>query len=111
ITVKLLEPLKSNEVQCTCRRDCLVTDFKVITDFSRNKTDSTIVFTTLGTHDQVRLRVTRGDIETFVTIGGVCGLFFGASVMSFVEMFLFSVFRLLLNIYQELKKKEIVINK
>ncbi|KAJ8722053.1 hypothetical protein PYW08_004455 [Mythimna loreyi] len=103
-------------LSCNCLPSCDETEITVIKDVTipvknkiyKKKSRVEIILAYLPT-ERFKRNVVRSRLDLVVSVGGTTGLFVGASLLSFVELFLFFTVRFVSNILMEKKKIENVV--
>jgi acid-sensing ion channel, other len=93
--------------QCDCLQSCSAIDYNINVHFEKFKTEnnskveraSTSVYFADDEFIVMRRYASFGTVTLLSNIGGLLGLFLGASVMSFIEVFYFFVIRLVNNLW------------
>nr|XP_049694331.1 uncharacterized protein LOC110374779 [Helicoverpa armigera] len=103
-------------LSCNCLPSCDETEITVIKDVSipvkgkghKKKARVEIILAYLPT-ERFKRNVVRSRLDLVVSVGGTTGLFVGASLLSFVELFFFFTVRFISNVWMERKKTENVL--
>uniref|UniRef100_A0A2H1WKA7 SFRICE_008547 n=1 Tax=Spodoptera frugiperda TaxID=7108 RepID=A0A2H1WKA7_SPOFR len=98
-------------LSCNCLPSCDETEITVIKDVTtsvkgkanKKKAHMEIVLAYLPT-ERFKRNVVRSRLDLVVSVGGTTGLFVGASLLSFVELFFFFTVRFINNILMQRKK-------
>ncbi|XP_069704813.1 sodium channel protein Nach-like [Periplaneta americana] len=80
---------------CNCLPRCQVTVIDVL-GFITERSDyiSILRIKIMASNSKLKLSLNRDDLDVFVTVGGVIGLFMGSSILSIVELVFFFTVRL-----------------
>ncbi|KAF9418788.1 hypothetical protein HW555_004455 [Spodoptera exigua] len=100
-------------LSCNCLPSCDETEITVIKDVTssvkgkanKKKAHVEIVLAYLPT-ERFKRNVVRSRLDLVVSVGGTTGLFVGASLLSFVELFFFFTVRFISNIWMERKRNK-----
>ncbi|KAJ8731379.1 hypothetical protein PYW07_004543 [Mythimna separata] len=103
-------------LSCNCLPSCDETEITVIKDVTipvkskihKKKARVEIILAYLPT-ERFKRNVVRSRLDLVVSVGGTTGLFVGASLLSFVELFFFFTVRFISNILMERKKNENIV--
>ncbi|XP_067620021.1 pickpocket protein 19 [Eurosta solidaginis] len=101
--IKLLLPWPENNETCDCLPSCTEHDLRSVSEYSpRNKKGSGNRSVAISLVDRpterYRRQALRTRLDVVVTIGGILGLFLGASILSLIEFFYYFTFRLINNV-------------
>ncbi|XP_055906306.1 pickpocket protein 19 [Eupeodes corollae] len=94
----ILQPWRSNGLVCKCLPSCTEHEISVVQASSRVNHEaklSQIRITQTVATQQYRRQTVRTRLDVVVTIGGILGLFMGASILSGIEIFYFFCVRIL----------------
>ncbi|XP_055633056.1 sodium channel protein Nach [Toxorhynchites rutilus septentrionalis] len=99
----IMQPWRTNGLVCKCLPSCSEHEIRVIGKQSviENRNDRSVSFKLLALPTQrYRRQIVRENLDVVVSVGGILGLFMGASILSLVELVYFFTVRLVSTSYQ-----------
>ncbi|XP_049303037.1 pickpocket protein 19 [Bactrocera dorsalis] len=113
--IKLLLPWPENNETCDCLPSCTEHDLRAVSEYSpsgRKGVERRSVAISLVDRptERYRRQALRTRLDVVVTIGGILGLFLGASILSLIELVYYFTLRLYNNI-QMIRKNERALNR
>ncbi|KAM7360671.1 pickpocket 15 [Cochliomyia hominivorax] len=105
-----LLPWAKSKYTCSCLPSCTESDFKVVFDYQEKINKSNPYLTISVTMpefatERYRRQALRTRLDVVVTIGGILGLFLGASILSGIEFLYYFTLRLWNNYRMEKRQK------
>uniref|UniRef100_A0A182Q281 Uncharacterized protein n=1 Tax=Anopheles farauti TaxID=69004 RepID=A0A182Q281_9DIPT len=104
----IMQPWRTNGLVCDCFPSCTEHEIRIIGRESDTepRTGRSVLIKQIGLPSQrYRRQIVREDIDVVVSIGGILGLFTGASILSLVEFIFFFTVRLGLYVVTEVKEE------
>ncbi|XP_069964204.1 sodium channel protein Nach [Bactrocera oleae] len=101
--IKLLLPWPENNETCDCLPSCTEHDLRAVSEYSPsnhkgNDKRSVAISLVDRPTERYRRQALRTRLDVVVSIGGILGLFLGASILSLIELVYYFTFRLYNNI-------------
>ncbi|PSN41668.1 hypothetical protein C0J52_07704 [Blattella germanica] len=94
-------PAEWKNLNCGCVRSCSDTSYYGVFQNEKSDQKGIVSIKVIPGHEKIRLRLKTGKLDVFVMVGGMFGLFVGASMMSIVEVIMFFTIRFLTNIIRQ----------
>uniref|UniRef100_A0A2Y9D1Q3 Uncharacterized protein n=1 Tax=Anopheles funestus TaxID=62324 RepID=A0A2Y9D1Q3_ANOFN len=105
----IMQPWRTNGLVCDCYPSCTEHEIRIIgreSDMER-RTGRSVLIKIMGLPSQrYRRQIVRENIDVVVSIGGILGLFTGASILSLVEFIYFFTVRFGSYVVTEIKEEE-----
>lgn len=105
----IMQPWRTNGLVCDCFPSCTEHEIRIIgreTDMEARTGRSVLIKIMSLPSQRYRRQIVREDIDVVVSIGGILGLFTGASILSLVEFIYFFTVRFGSYVVTEIKEEE-----
>uniref|UniRef100_A0A182UG85 Uncharacterized protein n=1 Tax=Anopheles melas TaxID=34690 RepID=A0A182UG85_9DIPT len=105
----IMQPWRTNGLVCDCFPSCTEHEIRIIgreTDMEARTGRSVLIKVMSLPSQRYRRQIVREDIDVVVSIGGILGLFTGASILSLVEFIYFFTVRFGSYMVTEIKEEE-----
>lgn len=99
----IMQPWRTNGLVCQCLPSCTEHEIRVIGKQSEieDRKGRSVLFKLIALPSQrYRRQIVRENLDVVVSIGGILGLFMGASILSLVELIYFFTVRFISTSYQ-----------
>uniref|UniRef100_A0A182T9T9 Uncharacterized protein n=1 Tax=Anopheles maculatus TaxID=74869 RepID=A0A182T9T9_9DIPT len=105
----IMQPWRTNGLVCDCFPSCTEHEIRIIgreSEMERRSSRSVLIKIMGLPSQRYRRQIVREDIDVVVSIGGILGLFTGASILSLVEFIYFFTVRFGSYVVTEIKEEE-----
>lgn len=105
----IMQPWRTNGLVCQCLPSCTEHEIRIIGKQSgiEERDGRSVLFKLIALPTQrYRRQIVRENLDVVVSIGGILGLFMGASILSLVELVYFFTVRFFASSYQNKPEDE-----